>query len=192
MDLRALLVGFMVWVLYPIWLLAGALDYLCHRRTDIERTSGPAESWLHLAQFLCLASALTLALAFELSAVVWLLMVAIVLMHSVLSYFDVAYTDGRRRISPLEQQIHGYMEVIPLVVVGLIGLAGLGRIGASDALQLSMSPLTSEQWFLFGSFVVLAGVPVLEELLRTLRVRPSRHARVGNSTSTHFTATSHR
>ena len=64
MDARALGLNFLAWVLYPLWLAAGAADYLCHRRTHIERTSGAVESWLHVAQFLSIAALLALATLF--------------------------------------------------------------------------------------------------------------------------------
>jgi len=35
----------------PLWLAAGFADYLCHRASHIEATSGPKESALHLLQF---------------------------------------------------------------------------------------------------------------------------------------------
>jgi hypothetical protein len=41
--LRALLMYFVL----PLWLAAGFADYLCHRATHIEETSGWKESVLH-------------------------------------------------------------------------------------------------------------------------------------------------
>src|SRR5688572_5512543 len=90
MPLRSLLTAFLVWVLYPAWLLAGAADYLCHRRTDIAHTSGVIESVLHVAQFLCIAAILTLAVAFPVTALTWAAMFLAAVAHSVLSYIDVA------------------------------------------------------------------------------------------------------
>jgi hypothetical protein len=45
--LRDLLMYFVL----PVWLAAGFADYLCHRASHIERTSGWKESLLHLLQF---------------------------------------------------------------------------------------------------------------------------------------------
>ena len=59
MSLLQTLWGLLLWVLYPLWLLAGAIDYVCHRRTNIEHTSGATESLLHLAQFAALLLSLT-------------------------------------------------------------------------------------------------------------------------------------
>ena len=70
MNMPELLQTFLLWGVYPAWLLAGAGDYLCHRRTDIEHTSGAKESWLHLAQFLTLLIALAAASRARLALVV--------------------------------------------------------------------------------------------------------------------------
>lgn len=117
MSQQALLKALLLWGIYPLWLLAGAGDYLCHRRTDIEHSSGSGESWFHLLQFLTLLVAFGAALLLEQNAVVFGVMVFAVLTHSVLAHMDVSYTDGRRYISPLEQHIHGFMDVLPLVAV---------------------------------------------------------------------------
>lgn len=71
MDLRTLLVAFLVGVLYPVWLLAGAADYMCHRRTDITHTSGATEAWLQAAQLLCIGAILLLAVTLEVTALTW-------------------------------------------------------------------------------------------------------------------------
>src|ERR671926_1315697 len=120
--MRDWLSALFIWGIYPAWLLAGAGDYLCHRKTTIERTSGARESWLHLAQFASLAIAFACAVLLQMSVAVFLATVALVLAHSVLSYIDVRYTDGRRRISPVEQTLHGFMDVLPLVAVALLGV----------------------------------------------------------------------
>ena len=44
------LLGFLWYGLFPVWLIAGFADYLCHRKSDIGRTSGFRESLLHLLQ----------------------------------------------------------------------------------------------------------------------------------------------
>jgi hypothetical protein len=163
------LAALLLWGIYPAWLLAGAGDYLCHRATDIERTSGATESWLHLAQFISLAIAFACAVLLQISAAVFVAMVALVLAHSLLAYVDVRYTDGRRHILPIEQTVHSFMEVLPLVAVALFGLQHWQEIRAGSMAFASSSGAGREGALLLASFVVLAGLPVLEELLRTAR-----------------------
>src|SRR5438874_9621319 len=45
------LVAILMYVVLPLWLAAGFADYICHRASHIERTSGWKESMLHLVQF---------------------------------------------------------------------------------------------------------------------------------------------
>jgi hypothetical protein len=167
MDVRALGLSFLAWVLYPLWLAAGAADYLCHRRAHIEQTSGAVESWLHVAQFISIAALLALATLFAISTIVWFSLLGIALVHTALSFIDVVYSEKRRRISPAEQLIHGFLDVIPLIAVGLLAVLNW---------PLRSHP-TTDPWFqsaprfLIVSFCVLAGTPILEELVRTLHAR---------------------
>jgi hypothetical protein len=169
------LTALLVWGLYPAWLLAGAGDYLCHRRTEIERTSGVTESWLHVMQFGCLAVAFAGAVLLQISAAVFALLVALVIAHSFLSYIDVRYTDGRRRISPIEQSIHGFMDVLPLVAVALLAVLHWQAIRAGSTAFALQAGLDMQRVLLWSSFAVLAGLPVLEELLRGLRHHQIEH-----------------
>ena len=161
--------AFLVWGLYPAWLLAGAGDYLCHRRTDIEHTSGVTESWLHFLQLICVAIPLAVAALLEVNAVTFAVMVAFVLAHSILSLVDVSYTESRRSITPIEQAIHGFMDVLPVVAVALIGVSHWTEIRTSPVVLAMQGPVSSGQILLLASFLLLAGTPVVEELLRTLR-----------------------
>lgn len=183
MSLHSLLETLLLWGIYPLWLLAGAGDYLCHRRTDIEHSSGSGESWYHLLQFLSLLMVFAAAVLFEVNALVFGVMVVMVLVHSVLAHLDVSYTDGRRYISPLEQHIHGFMEVLPLVAVAIFGILHADEIArglTSPLLSLAL-PLTLGEILLLVSYAVLAGVPILEELVRTRRYRAERHRARGQA-----------
>jgi hypothetical protein len=173
--MRDALSALLLWGIYPAWLLAGAGDYFCHRRTDIERTSGAIESWLHLAQFACLAVAFACALLLKMSAAVFVVMVVLVVTHSVLSYIDVRYTDGLRRISPFEQTVHGFMDVLPLVAVALLGLLHWPEIRTGSMTLAPIASIDLERVLLLASFVALAGLPIVEELLRCLRHHEVEH-----------------
>jgi hypothetical protein len=188
MDARALGLSFLAWVLYPLWLAAGAADYLCHRRTHIERTSGVVESWLHVAQFLSIAALLALATLFAVTMSVWIALLAIAVVHSTLSLVDVAYSEKRRRISPIEQLVHGFLNVIPLIAVGLLAVLNWPLSSHAAAGPWFQSAPTS----LLVSFCVLAGAPILEELARTLRARrratqgATQHGAASHASSTEY------
>ena len=170
--MRNWLSALLIWGIYPAWLLAGAGDYLCHRKTDIARTSGATESWLHVAQFVCVAIAFAGAVLLQISAGVFIVLVALVVAHSVLSYIDVRYTDSRRRILPIEQSVHGFMDVLPLVAVAVLGVQHWQQIRSGSMTFALRAAADLERVLLLSSFAVLAGLPVLEELLRTLQRSP--------------------
>lgn len=48
MSLDSLLVSLLAWGVFPLWLAAGGANWLCHRDSRIEETSGTRESWLHV------------------------------------------------------------------------------------------------------------------------------------------------
>jgi hypothetical protein len=163
MDELALLRLLLVAIIYPIWLIAGAFDWWCHRRTRIEATSGSTESWLHVAQFFSLAAFLLTALLLPFNTLSTTVVIGAVGAHTALSYIDVNYTLSRRHISALEQHVHGFLDVLPWIACALWIVMNLQtgqntwRLGAQGTLTLLVS------------YAVLAGVPIAIELLRTLR-----------------------
>ena len=172
MELRSHLILLLVYVMYPMWLVVGAVDYLCHRRTRISHTSGVTESSLHVLQFVSLALPLGLALFLQVNALVFTLICGFILAHTILAYVDVRYTLGLRHISALEQQVHGLMDTLPLMALALVGALNWESIRqgfAGAGLQLQQDKLAWPQFAFMLSFLVLSGVPILEEWLRTRR-----------------------
>jgi hypothetical protein len=173
LDLRDLTIGLLVYVLYPLWLAAGAVDYVCHRRTNIAETAGVVESSLHVAQFITMVILFVCAVIFEPTLAVITILAAVAILHLVLSYVDVVYTERKRYISPLEQHAHAFMDVLPIVAVCLLAILGLSaqqsepgaafRAQSASAVQLAL---------LIGSFLVFAGGPVIEEFVRTASRAP--------------------
>lgn len=170
---------YLLYILFPIWLVAGLLDYWCHRRSDIERTSGLPESRLHVLQALQLGVPLFAALFLEINALVLAVIILCVLAHSATSYWDVSYTISRRYISPFEQHVHSYLDVIPLVAALIIillhrdqflALLGAGPERASFSLRAKAEPLPAV-WVTLVTVSVLGvqGVALLEEFWRTWR-----------------------
>jgi hypothetical protein len=171
MEIRSLVDALLIGVFYPLWLIAGLIDYICHRRSDIAHSSGSTESWLHVAQFASLGLTLSLAALLAITPLAFTLLAGLVVIHTILSFIDVSYTEGRRYISPLEQHAHGFMDVLPIVGVCLIGVMNWNELQASPwTLKWKQPPIPGLQGVaLIGSYFILAGVPIFEELLRTLR-----------------------
>ena len=175
--MRASLYQLIAFGFYPAWLLAGAFDYWCHRRSSIERTSGATEARYHLAQLATIAVIVFGIAFFEPSRAVFVIVVVTSLVHTVLSYFDVQFTERRRYISPLEQHVHAVLDIVPLAAIAL-WLVMEWATASSWTIQLR-DPMLESSWVIaiIVSVLFVAGCPVLEELWRTQRFA----AREGNS-----------
>ena len=110
-----LLAGFLLYAAFPLWVAAGCGDYCCHRITDIEGTTGRVESALHAVQYVQIVAGIAVALFLETTSLVLVLLIALALLHLATGYFDIRYTTGRRYVSPFEQHVHSYMEILPLI-----------------------------------------------------------------------------
>jgi hypothetical protein len=172
---RSTLYHLIAYGFYPAWLIAGAFDYLCHRRSAIERTSGFGESLYHVAQLATIAIIVLGIAVFAGSMTMFAVVVAAVLTHTALSYFDVRFTERRRYISPLEQHVHAVLDVLPIVAVALwIVLEWPGAAGAWQVRLRTPMLGTIEIVAILVSVFVVAGGPVLEELWRTSRAARTR------------------
>jgi hypothetical protein len=167
MELRALLIGLLCLML-PWWLLAGFGDWLCHRRTRIERTAGPRESALHVVLYLLIAAPLVPALFLQINALLLAFMTAGVLAHMAVSLWDTSYAQPRRHISPLEQQIHSHLEMLPTFALALVVVlhweAVLNPTWTLTAREQPL-PWTGGIWMALA----LGFLFIVEELLRCLR-----------------------
>ena len=168
---------------YPAWLLAGGVDYLCHRRSDIEHTSGWIEGVFHVAQ---LATIVVIVLGIALFAPSLALFVIVALAgiaHTALSYADVRFTQPRRHISPLEQHAHAFLDVLPIVAIACWIVIEWPIADGSSRVALREPGLREGELaaVLIGIFV-LGGGPVLEELWRTLRVATHDERQAGFAT----------
>jgi hypothetical protein len=169
----------LMYVILPIWLVAGFADYLCHRYANIQITSGWKESLLPLLQLAEMAIPVLAGLFLEItSGVVALMMVALAL-HQLTAMWDVRYAAQKREITPIEQHVHSVLEMVPFAGFALILIihwdAFAGLIGTANpdfSLRWKADPLpwayTTTILLLTASFELL---PYLEELWRGLRHR---------------------
>lgn len=180
-------VNVLMYFVLPMWLLAGFADYLCHRATHIELTTGPKESLIHLLLFAEMAVPVLAAIFFEINALIIAVMIVAFLLHEATSLWDVSYADGKREVSPLEQHVHSFLEMLPLmglVVISVLhwpqflALFGLGSEPASFAIVPKREPLP----WLYVATVLSAALlfellPYVEELWRGLRANRGLIAR---------------
>jgi hypothetical protein len=178
-DVPSLIIGFMFWVLLPVWVLAGVADYLLHRRTAIELTSGAKESALHVLQVAEVGVPLLAGLFLEINSLVLALMIVFAIAHTLTALWDGTYTTPRRFISPLEQHVHSHLEYLPLVAVSLVallhwdallGIFGAGAVAPSWSLELKQRPIPTPYVVTVLLLVfVLQGGLLAEEAARTVR-----------------------
>jgi hypothetical protein len=177
----------LMYFVLPLWLAAGFADYLCHRASHIESTSGPKESLLHLLQFAEMAIPTLAAIFLEINALIILIMMGCLILHQATAVWDVRYANATRVVTPTEQHIHGILEMLPLmgllVIITLhwqqfLALFGFGSEAAHFGLRLKQPPLPFWYVATILSLVLLFEIlPYLEELARGLKSRAGRDRR---------------
>jgi hypothetical protein len=135
-----LLWGLLGYVVFPLWLLSGLADYLCHARTDIAHTSGSRESGLHLLQTVEIGLPVLAFLFLSTNALALALMAAGVVAHTATSWRDVAYAAQLRHISPGEQYVHSFLNVLPWVALALVAILHWPVVVAM------FDPATASEW----------------------------------------------
>jgi hypothetical protein len=179
MSAAELVDGYLRFFVVPLWLAAGFADWLCHRRSHIESTSGIRESLLHVAQLTEIGIPLLAALLLEIDLTVIALMAVGFVLHEFTAIADVSFAVSRRNVSPLEQHIHSFLEILPLVAMTLVGwvvLPGLLRDGIHAAdFALRWRPVDGVYIVvLLAAVFVFAVVPYAEECVRGWRVARQR------------------
>lgn len=171
----------LMYFLMPLWLLAGLADWLCHRASGIASTAGPKESALHLLMFGEIGLGLLACLFLEINALVFALLIVLFLLHELTSLWDVSYAGKRRRVSPLEQHVHSFLEILPLAAgmllaarhwEALLSLFGLGPGTADWTPRWKAVPLPPLYVAaLLAAAALFALLPYLQELRKGLRAR---------------------
>jgi hypothetical protein len=171
---RRALQGFVM----PIWIGAGVADWWCHRRTDIEHTAGATESMIHAAMMMEGGVPAMLGLFCEINAGVLALTYATLAIHELTAVWDVAYADGRRKVTPTEQHVHGFLERVPLMATTLLTVlhwdqagAVFGRGGHPDWRIRQKRRRLSARYRagVLAAVMTLVAAPYAEELARCLR-----------------------
>lgn len=174
----------LMYFVLPLWLAAGFADWLCHRHSRIEVTSGPKESVLHLVALAEMGVPVLLALFFEINALVIAVMLAAFVLHEATTLWDLTYASSTREITPIEQHVHSFLEMLPHMGLAFIvllywdqflALFGLGSEVERFDLTLKQPPLALGYTVTILVAVLLFNIlPYTEELLRGLRAKRLR------------------
>ena len=122
LSVDMLLWGLLGYVVFPLWLLSGMADYLCHARTDIAHTSGTHESALHLLQTAEIGLPVLVFLFLSTNALALVVMAAGVVAHTATSWRDVKFASRLRHVSPGEQYVHSFLNVLPWIALALVAI----------------------------------------------------------------------
>jgi hypothetical protein len=176
-DTKHLLINLILYGLLPLWGITGFIDWICHRRSQVESTSGLKESLIHSLMGVQLGIPILLCLTFSVNALILLICVATWLAHEFVAHWDVKYSAPRRTITIWEVHVHNYMATVPLYLLMLIVvinwdvavrlLHGSGQF----SLQRLDKPIGSDSYLpeYLTFMTVLCVFPYLEENYRCLR-----------------------
>jgi len=166
-------------VVYPVWLLAGIADVWVHRRDRIEQRTGTRESWMHVAMCVQMGIPVLMLLFLEVTAPVFLIASAAVVVHGWTSWRDARFADRVRHIGPGEQKIHVVLDAVPWIALVLLGmlhaplLRGLVGPGAADWRWRLREPAfpTAVLVTVVATSIVFGLLPSVLELVRARRTR---------------------
>lgn len=156
-------------ILFPLWMAAGFSDYLCHRATSIETTSGLKESVSHLVMASLMGTGVFLLLIFDLNLLTLILMALLFVAHEVVTQIDFRIAFLVRDVGTVEQQVHAYLEAIPFAGVLLLGVA----VVAGERWDLTFAVRDPLDWrVVVGVLIIMTvfgALPYWEEFWRCLR-----------------------
>ncbi|HET8746558.1 MAG TPA: hypothetical protein VFM98_13205 [Ramlibacter sp.] len=143
--------------LVPLWILAGLVDWACHRRTRIERTSGLRENVFHWVLLAEGGVALVATALLQPGPALLAIVLAAFAAHELTTYVELRYTAPRREIRPFEQMVHSFMELLPLGLFALLAVLAAGEqptrwpagylfVVGIAVLVLNVLPLAEESW----------------------------------------------
>jgi hypothetical protein len=173
----------LVYVVLPLWVIAGFLDYLCHRASDIEHATGIRESLIHWLMVLEVAVPLVLAVFFRINALILTLMIVSLVVHEITGYLDLKIAMATRKVTIFEHQVHSVLEVLPFTAMLLVmalhwpqtqSLFGFGHEAADFSLGAKQIPRWGEIIPPAAVFLVLVIAPYVEEMLRGSMAKPIR------------------
>jgi hypothetical protein len=183
----------LVYVVLPLWVVSGFLDYLCHRASHMEAVTGARESLIHWLMIGEVGVPLLLAVFFQINALIILLMLVCLAAHEITGYFDLKLAMATRKVTIFEHQVHSALEILPLTAILLIlmlhwpqagALFGFGPGSADFALRLKPPPGLSETIPPALLFLALILLPYMEETWRGIRARARMPLETAKSTKT--------
>ncbi|HEX3647875.1 MAG TPA: diguanylate cyclase/phosphodiesterase [Pseudonocardiaceae bacterium] len=186
-DVRVGTLRYLLFGLLPAWFVPGVVDWLLHRRTDIEHTAGTRESVIHSLMMLEVGGPIALALLCEINPLVLVIIAGAIGAHEATALWDVRTAErSGREVSPLEQHVHSFLESLPFMATAALTclhwdqLRMLAR-GAHGRrawrLRWKQPPLPAGYLgSVGGAIALLVALPYGEELYRCVRAARARRS----------------
>lgn len=122
LDTSQLLINCLLYIMLPLWVIAGFADWCCHRATNIENTSGIAESLMHSVMGIQIGIPIYLCLIFEVNILILLICFLAWVLHEIVAHWDIVYASPKRKIGVWEMQAHSYLATLPTYMILMIGI----------------------------------------------------------------------
>lgn len=171
---------YLMYLVLPLWMSSGLVDWYHHRRTKIEETAGTRESAIHALMMLEAGTPVMLGLFLEVNPLILLLALGALAVHEATAFWDVSYAVGRREVTPSEQHTHSFLEVVPFMATAFLfalhwdearTLVGMGRRSPRWRPRRKREPLPKGYVTgILAATVATVVVPYAEELWRCYRV----------------------
>ncbi|MGW1068287.1 diguanylate cyclase [Streptomyces aureus] len=172
---------FLLYGVLPLWFVPAVADWVMHRRSDIEHTSGVRESAVHALMMTEAGIPVVAGLTAKINPLVLALMGGAAVAHGATALWDVSLATDKREVRPLEQHIHSFLEVLPVTAAAFTACLHWDQVREifSRGTQPDDWKLVPKERPLPAGYLaaLAAGVglcvalPYAEEMVRCLRAR---------------------
>jgi hypothetical protein len=179
-DTESATLRYLMFGLLPAWFVPSVLDWIQHRRTDIEHTAGTKESLIHLLMMAEVGGPIALALLCEINPLVLVIIAAAIAAHEATALWDVSTAEASdREVTPWEQHIHSFLESLPFMATAALACLHWEQLRAlvTGARRPGAWRLRWKEYRLPGGYLAsvagaiagLVALPYGEELYRCVR-----------------------
>ena len=181
-EMNNMVLSLILYVMLPLWGIAGFVDWCCHRATKIEENAGVKESFIHALMGIQVGIPIMLALLFEMNVLILLCCLVVLITHEVVAHNDVKYAAPLREISIWETHAHNYLATIPFYIFALVSIRNWDIFmdmitfnwSGGFYLTLRQDPVAGNLYFLpyYLTFMTcICFIPYAEEFWRCWRNR---------------------
>ncbi len=179
MENSDLLINLLLYLFLPLWGIAGFIDWMCHRASHIESTSGLKESLMHSLMGVQIGLPILLCLLFQVNVLILLICLFFLVLHESVAHWDVAYASTKREITIWETHAHNYLATLPLFMISIIAVINwpivLKLVSLDWQGQMNFVPIDHSHggdnyiWY-YMIFTFCVGIlPYVEENIRCLK-----------------------